>query len=70
MAEIMMICGESPNVRMVDISEYNPTIEDYRTGRIAVSLFYYFLVGLCKRFEKYPSESEYIDMSKQQNGKQ
>ena len=32
----------------VDLSEYNPCVEDWRTGRLAISLFYYFSLGLAK----------------------
>ena len=32
----------------VDLSEYNPCVEDWRTGRLAVTLFYYFALGLAK----------------------
>jgi arginase family enzyme len=56
----MEICGENPKVQLLDISEYNPTIEDYRTGRLCVSLFYYYLLGLNKRFQKDPKLKEFI----------
>ena len=32
----------------VDLSEYNPCVEDWRTGRLTVTLFYYFALGLAK----------------------
>ena len=36
----------SDNLVSVDMSEYNPCVEDWRTGRLAITLFYYFLLGL------------------------
>ena len=32
----------------IDMCEYNPCVEDWRTGRLAVTLFYYFVLGLQK----------------------
>ena len=32
----------------VDFNGYNPGAEDWRSGRLCVSLFYYFLLGLAK----------------------
>lgn len=29
-----------------DIAEYNPYVEDWRTGRLVATLFYYFTLGL------------------------
>jgi len=29
-----------------DISEYNPFVEDWRTGRLVATMFYYFTMGL------------------------
>lgn len=46
--EALDICywaGRNPAVALVDISEYNPKIEDYRTGRLVANMFYYFLLG-------------------------
>ena len=31
------------------ISEYNPFVEDWRTGRLLATMFYYFTLGLSKR---------------------
>eukprot|EP00002_Diphylleia_rotans_P011807 TRINITY_DN2322_c0_g1_i3.p1 TRINITY_DN2322_c0_g1~~TRINITY_DN2322_c0_g1_i3.p1 ORF type:complete len:253 (-),score=63.98 TRINITY_DN2322_c0_g1_i3:29-787(-) len=47
--EICFEAGRSPKVRLFDLSEFNPTIEDYRTGRLVVFMFYYFLLGLSLR---------------------
>ena len=32
----------------IDLSEYNPCVEDWRTGRLSITLFYYFALGLAK----------------------
>lgn len=50
--EICRIAGEHPNVALFDLSEFNPTIEAYRTGKLVASLFYMFLLGYSKRLEK------------------
>eukprot|EP01129_Flabellula_baltica_P009747 TRINITY_DN4036_c0_g1_i2.p1 TRINITY_DN4036_c0_g1~~TRINITY_DN4036_c0_g1_i2.p1 ORF type:complete len:312 (+),score=56.20 TRINITY_DN4036_c0_g1_i2:34-969(+) len=47
--EIAMIAGKNPNVKLMDVSEYNPIIEEYRTGRLLVLIFYYFLLGYAQR---------------------
>ena len=41
--------GRHPLVSLFDLSEYNPAIEDERTGRLAVELFYYFCLGVASR---------------------
>ncbi len=41
--------GAHPAVRLFDLSEYNPEIEDERTGRLAVALFYHFCLGLARQ---------------------
>lgn len=50
--EALNICylsGLSPRVKLVDVSEYNPTAEEFRTGRLLVLMFYYFLLGYAQR---------------------
>lgn len=46
---ICFLAGQSPRVKLVDLSEYNPSVEDYRTGRLLVLMFYYFLLGYAQR---------------------
>lgn len=46
---IAEISGRHPAVTLFDLSEYNPVIEDERTGRLAVSMFYYFCLGFASR---------------------
>lgn len=36
----------------VDICEYNPYVEDWRTGRQLATLFYYFALGLSEGLQK------------------
>lgn len=45
----MLLCGRSKKVRLIDLSEYNPRVEDYRTGRLAATLFYFFALGVLMR---------------------
>jgi arginase family enzyme len=42
----------SDSIISVDLSEYNPCVEDWRTGRLAITLFYYFVLGLSKAIQK------------------
>lgn len=37
--------GRHPAVRLFDLSELNPAVEDYRTPRLAANMFYAFLQG-------------------------
>lgn len=50
--EALTICrmaGRHPLVQLVDISEFNPLVEDYNTGKLAALMFYHFLIGLKQR---------------------
>ena len=47
--DIMYASGAHPNVDLVDLSEFNPDIEEYRTGRLVVNMFYYFCLGRASR---------------------
>jgi formiminoglutamase len=47
--ELAFEAGKCPRVRVFDLSEYNPLIEDYRTGRLVAMMFYYFCMGLVHR---------------------
>jgi formiminoglutamase len=40
-----MEAGKNPNTVLFDLSEMNVAIEDYRTPRLAVNMFYFFLLG-------------------------
>ncbi len=41
------LCGDK--VVAFEISEYNPFVEDWRTGRLIASMFYYFAMGMSQR---------------------
>ena len=47
--EIAFAAGAHPKVDLFDLSEYNPLIEDERTGRLAVGIFYHFCLGVASR---------------------
>jgi len=47
--EIARLSGENPRVKLFDLSEYNPLIEEERTGRLAASMFYHFCLGVASR---------------------
>ncbi len=49
---IARIAGACPAVRLFDLSEFNPEIEEDRTGRLAASLFYNFCLALAARKKK------------------
>lgn len=45
--EICYIAGlKMTKLVAIDISEYDPFVEDWRTGRLVASMFYYFSMGL------------------------
>ncbi|ELR23900.1 arginase [Acanthamoeba castellanii str. Neff] len=50
--EICFVSGKNPKVRLVDLSEYNPLVEEYRTGRLVATMFYYFAMGVASRYAK------------------
>ena len=35
--------------RSMDVSEFNPAVEGYRTGRLVANLLYYFAIGVALR---------------------
>lgn len=46
---ICFLAGQSSRVKLVDFSEYNPSVEEHRTGRLLVLMVYYFLMGYSQR---------------------
>ena len=45
--EILKIAGiSSQKLVAVEISDYNPFIEDWTTGRLVATMLYYFALGL------------------------
>jgi arginase family enzyme len=49
MLEIMFQSGRNSKIKSVDISDYAPVIEDYRTGILISNMFYYFAMGFSLR---------------------
>jgi formiminoglutamase len=47
--------GAHPKVALFDLSEYNPAIEEERTGRLAAGLFYSFCLGVARRLSHRPA---------------
>ncbi len=47
--EMAFAAGAHPKVDLFDLSEYNPLIEEERTGRLAVGIFYHFCLGVAAR---------------------
>lgn len=47
--EIMGIVGRNQKVRLVELLEYNPAVEDNRTRKLAVYMFYSFCKGVSER---------------------
>ena len=48
--EILKIAGfSSQKLVAVEISDYNPFIEDWTTGRLVATMFYYFALGFSMR---------------------
>lgn len=43
--EIAFLAGTCGKVEIMDMSEYNPSVEEYRTGRLLANIFYYFCLG-------------------------
>lgn len=50
--DIAFTAGQHPHTRLLDISEYNPKIEEDRTARLVSNLIYYFLMGVATRSEE------------------
>lgn len=44
--EISLLVGSNPLVVLMDVSEYSPAVEDYRTGRLLATMLYSFCLGI------------------------
>ena len=42
----------------MDLSEFNPRVDAYRTGRLVANMFYYFTLGVAQRGKDLAPESE------------
>lgn len=47
--EIGFVSGSSNKVCLMDISEFAPTVEDYRTGKLLANIIYHFALGISRR---------------------
>jgi len=47
--DICLEAGKSKKVKLFDVSEFNPKIEEYRTGRLVANMFYHFAMGIVLR---------------------
>lgn len=47
--DICMISGKTAHTKMLDLSEFNPMVEEKRTSRLVATMIYYFLMGLASR---------------------
>lgn len=47
--DICFLAGHNPKVCLFDLSEFNPMVEDYRTGKLVATMFYYFALGFTHR---------------------
>lgn len=43
--EIAFLAGKCEKVIIFDLSEYNPAVEDFKTGKLLSNIFYYFCLG-------------------------
>lgn len=46
---ICFAAGSDARVALFDLSEFNPDIEAYRTGKLVAAMLYHFLLGFSKR---------------------
>jgi formiminoglutamase len=49
MLELCFAAGADPNVVAFDVSEFNPDVEELRTGKLIADMFYYFVLGAASR---------------------
>nr|2A0M_A Chain A, Arginase Superfamily Protein [Trypanosoma cruzi] len=47
--DMCFLAGKTPTVMMMDMSELNPLVEEYRSPRVAVYMFYHFVLGFATR---------------------
>lgn len=45
----MFLAGRNPNVRLIDITEFNPSFEDYNSSLLILNMIYYYLLGRASR---------------------
>ena len=47
--DMCFAAGADPNVVLFDVTEYNPDVEEPRTGRLIADMFYYYVLGVASR---------------------
>lgn len=47
--DMCYVAGRCPKVRLFDLSEFNPLIDSYRTGRLVTNMWYWFCMGVASR---------------------
>lgn len=47
--EMCMTCGSDQNVVLFDLSEFNPEVEEARSGKLIAEMIYYFVLGFAAR---------------------
>ena len=47
--DMCFVAGSNPRVRLFDLSEFNPAVDDYRTGRLVANMWYWFCMGVASR---------------------
>ena len=47
--DICFLAGKYSGTKLLDLSEFNPVIEEDRTARLVVNMIYHFLLGMAKR---------------------
>jgi len=49
--EICQTCGNDQNVVLLDLTEFNPEVEEARTGKFIAEMIYYFVLGFAARLK-------------------
>ncbi|KEG12430.1 putative arginase [Trypanosoma grayi] len=47
--DMCFAAGKNPSVKLMDMSELNPVVEDYRSPRVAAYMLYHFILGFATR---------------------
>jgi formiminoglutamase len=47
--EAMLMFGRNPRVKIIDITEFNPSVEDYNSSLLILNMIYYYLLGFASK---------------------
>jgi arginase family enzyme len=47
--ELMLQAGRNKRVKLIDITEFNPSYEDYNSSLMIMNMIYYYLLGRASR---------------------